>query len=186
MKRTLLIALSAVLPMSAVMAEPSAEALNAAKTLTQTMGIDKQDENGMSTMAPMIDSLAKRLQLNEADTNELREAYKKWFTEDLDQTKLRENVVKLYAEAFTVEELKQLNEFYLSPLGQKTVQAMPQIMQKSAMLGMQEAQGKQGLLQARIRPLIERHSAKLQQPGGFPGAAPAPTPAPAPAPVPAK
>jgi len=159
-------------------AEPSAEAITAAKELTQTLGLEKQNEAGLATMAPMVENLAKRLQLNEAETVELRESYKQWFTQDLDQAKLRDEVTKLYAQTFTIAELKELNQFYLSPIGQKTVKAMPEIMQKSAMLGMQEAQSKQALLQERLKPFIEKHSSKLQQLA--PGQGPAPAPAPAP------
>lgn len=173
MKRPLLISLLSLFAPFA-QAEPTAESLEAAKVLTQTLGLDKQNEAGMATMAPMIENLAKRLQLNEEESNELREAYKQWFTQDLDQTKLREAVTKLYAEKFTAEELKELNQFYLSPIGQKTVKSMPEIMQRSAALGMEEAQSKQALLQARLQPFLEKHASKLQQPA--PGPAPAPAP----------
>lgn len=153
--------------------EPSAEALTAAKELTQTLGLDRQNDAGFASMAPMIENLAKRLQLGEQEANELREAYKEWFTKDLDQVKLREEVIKLYAEMFTIAELQELSRFYQTPIGQKTVKAMPVIMQKSAMLGMQEAQSKQALLQARLKPFIEKHADKLQQAPGQ-GLAPAP------------
>lgn len=177
MKRPLLLLLLSVSAAFA-QAEPSAEALNAARELTKTLGLEKQHEAGLSTMTPMIEGLAKRLQLDEKESNELREAYKEWFTKDLDQTKLREEVTKLYAQTFTVAELKELNGFYLSPIGQKTVKAMPEIMQKSAVLGMQEAQSKQALLQARLQPFIEKSAAKQRPP--VPGQGPAPVPAPAP------
>jgi hypothetical protein len=157
--------------------EPSAEALNAAKELTKSLGLEKQHEAGLATMSPMIESLAKRLQLDEKESIELRAAYKEWYTKDLDQTKLREEVTKLYAQTFTVAELKELNAFYVSPIGQKTVKAMPEIMQKSSMLGMQEAQSKQALLHTRLRPFIEKASAR-QQPTTGAGPAPSPTPAP--------
>lgn len=173
MKRPLLLLL---LSASAIFAqaEPSAEALNAAKELTKTLGLDKQHEAGLATMTPMIENLAKRLQLDEKEANQLRETYREWFTKDLDQVKLREEVTKLYAQTFSAGELKQLNDFYLSPIGQKTVKAMPEIMQKSAALGMQEAQSKQALLQARLQPFIQ----KAQQQA--PGQPPVPSPAPAP------
>lgn len=144
--------------------KPSAEAVKAAEALTKTLGLDKQTESGMTAMNPMIDNLAKRLQLSAEDTAELKTIYKAWFIEDLDQAKLRGEITKLYAQSFTLEELAELNKFYQSPVGQKTVVTMPQIMQKSAMIGMQEAQGKQALLQARLKPFMDKHSSKLQQP----------------------
>ncbi len=175
MKRPLLLLLLSATAIFA-QAEPSAEALAAAKELTKTLGLEKQHEAGLATMTPMIENLAKRLQLDEKESNELRETYREWFTKDLDQVKLRDEVTKLYAQSFTVEELKEINKFYLSPVGQKTVKAMPEIMQKSAALGMQEAQSKQALLQTRLQPFIQKAQAQQQAPGQ----PPAPTPAPAP------
>ncbi|RYD36867.1 MAG: DUF2059 domain-containing protein [Verrucomicrobiaceae bacterium] len=176
MKRPLLLLLISASAIFAQEAEPSAEALTAARELTKTLGLEKQNESGLATMAPMIENLAKRLQLDEKDSNALRETYKEWYTKDLDQAKLREEVTKLYALNFTTAELKEINEFYLSPIGAKMVNAMPEIMQKSAALGMQEAQSKQALLQARLQPFIQKNAARLQQPA--PGQTPAPAPAP--------
>ena len=152
--------------------EPSPEALKAAEALTETLGMGKQGESGMLAMIPMIENLARKLQLSEAETAELKGIYKAWYNEDLDQAKLRREVTKLYAQSFTVAELAELSKFYESPIGQKTIVAIPQIMQKSSVIGMQEAQSKQALLQARLQPFMEKHRPKTPAPGQAPQPAP--------------
>lgn len=158
--KTLVILLSAFPILS--FAEPSAEGQQLAKELTSLLGMDKLQENGFAAMAPMVEGLAKRLQLDPEATEELKAIYKAWYVEDLDQEKLRENATQLYADAFTPDELKELLQFYQTPIGKKTITVMPEITKRSAMLGMQEAQSKQALLQARLQPFMEKHGPKQQ------------------------
>lgn len=45
---------------------------------------------------------------------------------------LLENIfVKVYRDAYTLDEVKQLTEFYKTPVGKKTLEALPVILQKS-------------------------------------------------------
>ncbi|WP_145923935.1 DUF2059 domain-containing protein [Pseudomonas citronellolis] len=48
--------------------------------------------------------------------------------------KIKPELVKLYSDNFTESELKQLNDFYASPLGQKVLQKMPRLTAQSAQL----------------------------------------------------
>src|SRR5690606_22706570 len=104
---------------------------------------------------------------------ELKEIYRVWFMEDIDQADLRKQVIAIYAESYTKDELLELPKFYKSPLGQQTLSTMPEVMRKSSMAGMQAAQAKQSSLQERLKPFMEKHAPKP------PGGAPAPAPAPA-------
>ena len=46
----------------------------------------------------------------------------------------------VYAERFTVDELKAVTEFYKSPTGQKFIQASPELMQAGAAIGIKYSQ----------------------------------------------
>lgn len=46
-----------------------------------------------------------------------------------------DEIALLYTKHFTLEELRQLNTFYSSPVGQKSANVMPQIMQQSMQMG---------------------------------------------------
>jgi hypothetical protein len=180
MKRLLTIFL---LSTAAVMAEGelTASHLKAATDLTTTVGADKQMESSFQNLVPMINSVALRLQLSQPDAAELKSIYKSWFTEDLDHAKLLSQLVKSYAEIYTEEELVELNKFYQTELGKKTLTTNQELMRKSTAAGMEEAKAKQELLQKRLQPFIEKH----QPPGGTAAPAAVPTPAPEPQPEPA-
>lgn len=69
---------------------------------------------------------------------------------------LKDEFVNIYAEAFTADELKQLNAFYATPVGQKTIQKMPELMAKGAQLGAQQVQDNMAELQQMIQEEAKR------------------------------
>ena len=58
-----------------------------------------------------------------------------FFTKYMGWDAQRGDIAALYAKNYTTEELKELNKFYQTPLGQKTVQIMPQLAAASAQIG---------------------------------------------------
>lgn len=175
LKVTVLAAL--LLPAVALHAEPAAENTAAAQKLAEVMGLKEQMSGGVQSMMPMIDKIALQLQLDAAGKTELIDIYKKWFENDLDHQKLLNELTKLYAETFTVQELDGLREFYLTPLGKKALKETPKVMQKGAQALMQEATAKQPLLMTKLNAFVEKQKAAKGGAGGIP-----PVPAPAPAP----
>jgi hypothetical protein len=63
---------------------------------------------------------------------------------------LKADMVKIYMEEFTESELGELNKFYQTPVGRKTVEKMPVLMTKGAQLGGQRVQKHMPELQAAI------------------------------------
>lgn len=63
---------------------------------------------------------------------------------------LKADLIKIYAEEFTASELAELNRFYQSPVGKKTVQKMPALMTKGAQIGTQRVQEHMAELQAAV------------------------------------
>ena len=143
---------------SSAFAEPSEEAIAAAEELSKVMGVKEEMKSGFDAMLPLIDQQAKQLGLSAAQTAELRGIYKAWFENDFDHEALARKSTLLYAEHFTVEELKELAEFYKSPLGKKTIEVLPKLTQEGVKMGMEEAQSKQLQLQKRLQPFIEKIS----------------------------
>ncbi|MEZ6068091.1 MAG: DUF2059 domain-containing protein [Planctomycetaceae bacterium] len=136
--------------------EVTAERLKAAETLAATMDLKKQMLGGFDAMKPVIDQQAQQLRLSPEDRTEFAQIYRDWFEQDLDHAAMGQQFVELYAEEFTEEELVQLNEFYQTPLGQKLLAATPKLAQAGALVGMQEAQSKQGMLLKRMEPFLEK------------------------------
>jgi hypothetical protein len=63
---------------------------------------------------------------------------------------LKDDMVKLYVAEFSESELNELNKFYQTPLGKKTVQKMPGLMAKGAEIGQKRVQEHLPELQAAI------------------------------------
>ena len=58
-----------------------------------------------------------------------------FFTKYMGWEAQRGDIAALYAKNYTAEELQELNKFYQTTLGQKTVQLMPQLAAASAQIG---------------------------------------------------
>jgi hypothetical protein len=98
-------------------------------------------------------------------------------------------VVPVYAQAFSLDDIKGLIQFYESPLGQRVVKAMPQVAQNSQRVGVQiEQKGALTVLQdmSSEYPELKQMLAPDQDSGvdRAPGADKNPVPAPAPLPPP--
>jgi uncharacterized protein len=70
---------------------------------------------------------------------------------------LEGDMIKLYMDAFTESELNELNKFYQTPVGKKTLQQMPVLMAKGAEIGQRRVQEHLPELQATI---AEKEKAK--------------------------
>src|SRR5215211_4572594 len=64
---------------------------------------------------------------------------------------MKDDMVKIYVAEFSEPELKELNAFYQTPLGKKTVQRMPTLLAKGAEIGQKRVQEHLPELQAAIQ-----------------------------------
>jgi uncharacterized protein len=64
---------------------------------------------------------------------------------------MKDDMLNIYTTEFTEDELKQLTAFYQTPLGKKTVQKMPALMQKGAEISQKRLQEHLPELQAAIQ-----------------------------------
>ena len=83
--------------------------------------------------------------------------------EELSWNKLKGQFVDVYVDVFSEEELEELVAFYKSPLGQKLIVKMPQLMQESMGLAQKQMQS----IIPKIKALSQEMQAELyQQPNG--------------------
>jgi hypothetical protein len=95
-------------------------------------------------------------------------------------------VIPIYARAFSMEDIQAITQFYESPLGQRMVNALPQVTRESEELGMQMQQkGAMNVLQEMSSDYPELKQMLKPEQESDSGAEPAPEKAPAPAPKPA-
>ena len=113
---------------------------------------------GFEAMLPIVNQLSAKLQLDRAETEELKNIYRDWFDNDFDKFYISTQIADVYADTFTHDEIKSMVEFYQTPVGQKLVEKSPELAKISARFGMEEAQRKQKELLERLGPFIEKHS----------------------------
>lgn len=53
---------------------------------------------------------------------------------------LREDLIRMYMQAFTEQELEAMNAFYITPTGQKVITVLPHLVQQRNQLAMQRLQ----------------------------------------------
>lgn len=68
------------------------------------------------------------------------ESFEKYFREGLSWDTLIESMIEIYAESYTAEELKYINKFYSSPIGQSFIKKSPQVTEKSSAVIMKNIQ----------------------------------------------
>ena len=105
----------------------------AATELMQVMHMDKLMEQSTTTM---VDAMLKRLPPHAQDRNKLLT----FFNKHVGWESLRDDFIKLYVNAFSVQELQDLVKFYKTPTGQKAIQTMPSLMQQGAQIGQARVQ----------------------------------------------
>jgi hypothetical protein len=109
-------------------AASSAASAAAAMELFKTM---KLPTNIQDTAAAMIDSEVGR----NPGLTPFRETMLTWLKKYMTWDAMVPQLTKLYTETFTDAELKQMATFYGSPAGQKSLEKLPELMQRTAMIG---------------------------------------------------
>jgi hypothetical protein len=69
---------------------------------------------------------------------------------------IRSDLAAMYAETFTEQELRQLTEFYKTPVGRKSINKMPELMAKGGKYGEQKVQANIAELQAMMAAEAKR------------------------------
>jgi hypothetical protein len=65
---------------------------------------------------------------------------------------LRDEFVEIYKKAFTEAEFKQMLAFYKTPVGRKSLQQVPALMEQGAQIGARRVQEHMGELQQMLQP----------------------------------
>lgn len=97
------------------------------------------------------EALAQQLDAQVAQNPELAEvkgAMQAFFEKYMSWKAIKGDMAKVYADAFSEQELAEITKFYKTPTGKKMAQATPELLAKGAAIGQQR---------------VEEHAAELQQ-----------------------
>ena len=123
MTGVLLAAILIASPMAVMADEPTFE-----QDVRKLMEVTGAAAMGEQVVNQMLDGMSKNV------TGESAE-YLRRFRAELDPNEMVELNVPIYMKHFTHEEIKGLVEFYESPIGKKTIEKLPLVMQESMAAG---------------------------------------------------
>lgn len=126
--------------------------------MIEVLGIKEQISEGFDAVRPQMNQTAVALNLDEAESQKLFMVYKAWFKNDIDHGQIEEEIVALYVDAFTVEEMQEIAKFYQSSTGQKFVELRPELQDEGARVTMLETQKKQSLLINRLESFLTKRA----------------------------
>ncbi len=116
----------------------------AAESLLNLMDMEKMMSSSVDQMLQMQIKQNPGLAQYETQMRAFLNKYLSWAS-------MKDDMLNIYTSEFTEDELKQLTAFYQTPLGKKTVQKMPALMQKGAEISQKRLQEHLPELQAAIQ-----------------------------------
>jgi hypothetical protein len=121
----------------------------------------------LSGVAPLFEQL-KKGGIDDAKIQQVREASLELASTVADDPEMTTQLAKVYMEEFSETEINELLAFYETPLGAKTLEKLPQLFQKGAMIGKSLTEKHQAAFQAKLQGILGAGS------GPGPETAPAP------------
>lgn len=125
----------------------------AAEKLLSAMNIDSVIEQSMEQM------LQIQLQQNPA-LAPYRHVMMAFLNKHMSYESLKPDLIQIYSDSFTADELDKLNAFYQTPVGEKTIRLMPDLMNQGAQLGVSRIEENIGELEQMIVEESERLQAQ--------------------------
>jgi hypothetical protein len=136
--------------------------LAAAAELLQTTGARKTAEGAYKAMFDlMIPNVVAQMKQSKPNADpKAIDAFAQFFREELSgmMGKMLQPTIELYADKFTLDELRGLNQFYRSPLGQKVIQVQPSLVQAGVQTG-------KSIADAEVPLALDRALARLKAAG---------------------
>jgi hypothetical protein len=149
----LLLAVLAVLVAASAAAADQKSHRKAAEELLKVLNMDKQLQSAIDQ------TLDLQIKANPGIA-EYRDVMKKFFSKHMSWDSLKEDIITIYTDAFTEEELNEITKFYKTPVGKKLVEKNPELMGKGMQLGVKRVQENQG----ELRQMLEDARDKKQPP----------------------
>jgi hypothetical protein len=193
----LLLAAFGLLIQPAARADDASERTVASKLIDLTGGKDNMKAGFDAVIGNVIDNMQQH-GMPQQGVDELKAAVDKWYAANINFEDVRSKMVDAYVAHFSEDDLKAMLAFYQSPVGQKAIKNMPDVLRAGAMAEQDYTKSKIPSLNAELTPILVKYRDQMEpsgsgaaptsggEPGG--GMPPAPAPgdsgAPAPAPMP--
>jgi hypothetical protein len=127
---------------------------------------------GMKTTEAGVEAMLASVRTN-PQLARYEEVFRAWYLQTMAKSGFEAKIIALYAETFTEQELEDLARFYRSPLGQKALSKVPELMKRGAEIGLEAAKANQPELERMLEAKRKEFDA-----ADAAAATPAPTKAP--------
>jgi hypothetical protein len=139
---------------------PSPEAMTAARALVTTLKVSDQYKALLPVillgLKPALTQDRPEIERDyDAMMSTIADAYTPYYNAMVD------SIATVYANTFSVEELRQIEAFYRQPVGQKYLEKSPAILQQSAQIGQDTGRKATEALRARLTELLRQKGHKL-------------------------
>ena len=124
----------------------------AAVQLVEVMHLDKLTNDAIDVM------MNAQLESN-SDLRPYQDLMRAYLAKYMSWDAMRDKYLDIYVEAYTEPELKGLVEFYKTPLGQKLLASLPQVMQRAADVGRTAVSAHMDELEGQIRARLNGSAA---------------------------
>ncbi len=136
--------------------------IDAAKELMELMNLDQVIQQSYDQTLPRLAGMADQMGLTEEERPTFEKYMEKMVVamkEEMSWEKMEPHVLKAYVEVYTEEELRELSAFYASPIGQKFITKMPELMQATMRMTQEMMQD----FMPRMQEIQKEMQAELQQ-----------------------
>lgn len=156
MKKTRLAALAFILMLPTLSAHASPALPTGSQIAAEKLLIVVNMRKTMDDMkAILVDAILKQAKLP-PEAGGLLETF---VAKQMAWDDLKGDVIKLYTDAFTEQELLDIISFYESPTGQKTILTMPFLMQEGAQLGQKRIEANLPQFMEDLQAVMKKHKA---------------------------
>ncbi len=115
------------------------------ETLFRLTQMEKKIEDSVDSVVQL--QLRQNPQLGQHE-----QAVREFFTKYMGWNSLQKDLTDMYLSTFSEKELEQINAFYITPVGQKVITSLPQLVEQRNQLASQRLQQNIGELQQIIAP----------------------------------
>lgn len=129
----------------------------AAEALFTSFDMKKMLEESMAEGLNPQMAQFRQMGLSEAGVTELKAEMLAFLKDAMKWEDLQPEFIRIYANAFTAEEMNEMTKFYNTPVGKKAMSMTPKLMAEGMMIGQKAVEARQAELQQRITPIIQKH-----------------------------
>jgi len=149
--------------------DASARAL-ASKLIDMTSGKENMRAGFDAVINNVIDNMQQH-GMPQTGVDELKAAVDKWYTTEINFEDVRPKMIDAYIKDFSEDDLKAIVAFYQSPIGQKAIKEMPDVLKSGALAEQEYTKSKIPSLNAELTPILVKYRDQMEPSGGA-GAAP--------------